>query len=116
MRPAMRTRLSRRDLLRIGGLATLGLAACAPAPASVAGTTRLEAWAFSETRVTWQQRAARLYAQRVDPTLSVEWTVLPNQQMHDKLLIASQAGTGGPDLADVEISQFSRFLQGRPTF
>ena len=30
--------------------------------------------------------------------------------MHDKVMIAGQAGSGGPDIADIEISQFGRFI------
>jgi arabinosaccharide transport system substrate-binding protein len=36
--------------------------------------------------------------------------------MHDMVLITSQAGSGGPDIADIEISQFSRFIKGEVIF
>jgi arabinosaccharide transport system substrate-binding protein len=32
--------------------------------------------------------------------------------MHDKLLIALQAGTGAPDLVDIEIAKFGTFMRG----
>ena len=36
--------------------------------------------------------------------------------MHDKVMIAGQAGSGGPDIADIEISQFGRFIKGEVIF
>jgi len=113
--------LSRRALLK-GGLATGALLwalpsqACTPAPPTRDDRVRLEFWAFSETRIWWQKRAHELYKQRVNPKLEIDWIVLPYGQMHDKLLIAAEAGAGGPDIADVEISQFSKFLKGRTNF
>ncbi|MDQ0338631.1 arabinosaccharide transport system substrate-binding protein [Caldalkalibacillus uzonensis] len=36
----------------------------------------------------------------------------PYDNMHNNLLLALQSGTGAPDLADIEISRFSNYLQG----
>jgi arabinosaccharide transport system substrate-binding protein len=115
----------RRDVLRATALLLASsateflLAACGgtgggaarTGPGNAAGPVTLEEWNFSSTRVAWQQEALKLYHQKVNPDLNINWVTFPYGEMHEKLLMTSIAGTGGPDIADVEISAFSRFLK-----
>ncbi|MCM8709998.1 sugar ABC transporter substrate-binding protein [Clostridium sp. SYSU_GA19001] len=39
-------------------------------------------------------------------------TVMPYDDMHNKLLIAVQTGQGAPDISDVELGRFPNFLEG----
>ena len=120
----MESGLRRRAVLRsvvalatataLGGLA----AACAsgPAPGRTSGPVRLEEWNFGTSRVWWQQDALKLY-QKEHPDVDVHWVTLPYGEMHEKLLMTVLAGTGSPDIAELEISAFSRFLkQKQPGF
>ncbi|NLK05134.1 MAG: sugar ABC transporter substrate-binding protein, partial [Spirochaetales bacterium] len=38
--------------------------------------------------------------------------VLPFEDMHTKLLVSLQAGTGAPDMVDIEIGKFPNFMKG----
>jgi arabinosaccharide transport system substrate-binding protein len=113
--------VSRRSFLKTaGGLAAAStgawwLSGCAPAFNTGAKKT-LDFWAFSDTRIFWQQKAWALYKQLKKPDFEINWLIFAYQQMHDKILITSQAGSGGPDIADIEISQFSRFIKGDSIF
>lgn len=103
------------------GLSTIAagitLTSCRTSPASstftskIRGPITLEEWNFSSTRVAWQKKALALYQKEVNPDLHINWVTFPYGEMHEKLLMTSIAGTGGPDIADVEISAFSRFLK-----
>lgn len=77
---------------------------------------RLQFWAFTDTRIEWQKQAFELYKREKQPDFEIDWLVLPFRQMHDQLLITAQAGSGGPDIADVEVSQFPRFVKGDVLF
>ncbi len=118
---------SRRRFLRraaeLTGAVTLGsavLTACGPGQ-SVAQRPTLEMWAFSLTRTTWQKKAFQKFYSKGDGrgtpiqhggTFDINFLVLPYGQMHDKMMITSQAGQGGPDIVDVEISRYSQFIKG----
>lgn len=124
--------LSRRQILQraaaLGGAAAVGLLAVAcgaqgPSPgqqpvagapsgaAKPSGPVTLEEWNFSSTRIAWQIKALKDYQQKVNPDVHIHWVTLPYGEMHEKLLMTVMAGTGAPDIADVEISAFSRFLK-----
>lgn len=122
----MAIRLRRRSLIRsigqVAAITALGglVSACSrPSPGASArssGKISLEEWNFSETRIWWQKEALKLY-QRDHPNIDITWVTLPYGEMHEKLLMTVMAGTGSPDIADVEISAFSRFLkQPEPGF
>lgn len=117
--------LSRRDFLKragqlalisaVGALAS-GCATPPPENGRFAERIQLEEWNFSDTRIWWQKEALKLY-QRTHPNIDIRWVTLPYGEMHEKLLMTVMAGTGSPDIADVEISAFSRFLkQPQPGF
>jgi arabinosaccharide transport system substrate-binding protein len=115
--------VSRRTVLKGAGAAGLGVAGgswltgCGESPTLVRGGKKvLQFWAFADTRIAWQKKAFELYKQAKNPDFEIEWLILPFQQMHDQLLITAQAGSGGPDMADVELSQFPRFIKGDVLF
>ena len=76
----------------------------------------LEFWSFTSTRTAWQEKAWEIYKQQKKPDFDIRFLIFPYSQMHDKIMITAQAGSGGPDIADIEISQFSRFIKGEPIF
>ena len=51
---------------------------------------------------------------RPDRQVKIEATVLPYDDMHNKLQIALQSGVGAPDICDVEIGRFPNLLVGEP--
>lgn len=100
------------SLTGITGILATG---CAPA-VNTGVKKKLQFWAFSDTRTAWQMKAFDIYKQQKNPDFDIDWLILPYGQMHDKILVTSQAGSGGPDIADIEISQFSRFIKGNVIF
>jgi arabinosaccharide transport system substrate-binding protein len=99
------------------------LSACGPAGSGggSGGKPRLEMWAFSQTRTAWQKRAFEKYYSQGDGRgtpiryggkFELNFLVLPYSQMHDKMMITTQAGQGGPDIVDIEISRYSQFIKG----
>ena len=81
------------------------------------GKPVLTLWTWDRNgRGPWHQNAWRLYKKQKRPDFELELLYLPFQQMHDKILIAAEAGSGGPDISDIEISTFGRFIRGEPIF
>jgi len=98
-------------------------AAGAPAPAGVtavsigaaSGTakTTLEFWAFANERISFVKEVLKSSPwTSAHPDVAVNFRVFPYEEMHNKLLAALTAGTGAPDIADIEISRFARFIKG----
>lgn len=82
--------------------------------ASVDKVTTLTFWTFQELHSAFMLDAVESWnklhpAEKV--TLKVD--VLPYDEMHNKLLISLQAGTGAPDISDIEISRFANYLKGK---
>jgi arabinosaccharide transport system substrate-binding protein len=118
--PTLRRRTLLRSVVALATATALGVlaGACASgtAPTGTTGQIRLEEWNFGTSRVWWQQDALKIY-QKTHPEVDIHWVTLPYGQMHEKLLMTVLAGTGSPDIADLEISAFSRFLkQKQPGF
>jgi arabinooligosaccharide transport system substrate-binding protein len=115
----MRTKLSRRDFLKVtgtgaAGMALLGTAACGGGgQGGTGGGNTLEFWAFDEGRTNFAKAALETDAwKEAHGNVNVNFRIFEYNQMHDKLLTALVAGKGAPDLADVEISRFSQFIKG----
>ena len=111
----------RRFIKQIGAAGSLFLggalmSGCAAPASSTGAKPTLDFWAFSSTRIAWQKKAFELYKQEKKPDFDINWLILPYNQMHDKVMITAQAQSGGPDIADIEISQFSRFIKGDVIF
>ncbi|GMA33364.1 ABC transporter substrate-binding protein [Litorihabitans aurantiacus] len=112
--------MSRRDALRLGATAAGGaalaslLAACggSPRPTATAGPVTLSFWTHDEGYVNFFTEALPLVAERTpfDPRLSI--TRSGASDLVTKLLAQAIAGTGTPDVAGLEIGQFTRLLRG----
>lgn len=84
----------------------------APAPAEPQEVT-LTFWTFVDAHADFFNRQAeRFNAEHPEVKIKLEPTVIDYMEMHDKLLIALQAGTGAPDLVDIEIAKFGTFMRG----
>ena len=73
----------------------------------------LEFWGFDEGRVDFARAAykSKEFKSR-HGDVTVNFRILPYEQMHDKLLTALVSGEGAPDVADIEISRFGQFIKG----
>lgn len=81
------------------------------------GAAHLEMWSFVEMHNTFYAEMLELWNEKnPDKQLNITFTTYPYSDMHTKLTLANQAGTGAPDLCDVEISQFPNYLQGEVQF
>ncbi|PZD96342.1 ABC transporter substrate-binding protein [Paenibacillus sambharensis] len=49
-----------------------------------------------------------------DRQIKLEVSVMPYDDMHNKLSIALQTGQGAPDISDIEVGKFPDFLNGTP--
>ncbi len=96
-----------------GAAAAPGVTAIAVGPAGGTAKTTLEFWAFSNDRIKFVQQLlqSKTWAS-MHPDVAVNFQVYAYEDMHTKLLTALVSGVGAPDIADVEISRFSRFLKG----
>jgi arabinosaccharide transport system substrate-binding protein len=125
-------RFSRREFLKYTGVAagTLALSpiigACAPqqlqpAPAAEEGGAQEAApaaegvelvfWGFADNRNKWYEALVEPFnGERPDVQIKIE--SFPYDEMHNKVQTALVAGTGAPDIADIEISRFGQFVKG----
>jgi ABC-type glycerol-3-phosphate transport system substrate-binding protein len=130
--------LSRREFLQALGV-TAGasaLAACVPpaappaaapeapqetpveaeAPAEqppAAEPLTLELWTFVNTHARWFESMGADYKTEKNPNFELKVSEIAYSDMHDKALIALQAGgVGAPDLLDLEQGRFGGFLRG----
>jgi arabinosaccharide transport system substrate-binding protein len=116
--------LNRRDFLKLTGITAgaLALAACAaPGAAPEAGDSgeaapasegiELIFWGFADNRNKWYEAlTVDFKAQMPDVTIKIE--SLPYAEMHDKVATTLVAGTGAPDIADIEIGRFGSYCRG----
>ncbi|WP_115995023.1 ABC transporter substrate-binding protein [Cohnella lupini] len=82
---------------------------------SSSGETKLEMWTFNELHKTFYDDMAKRWNEaHSDKKIQLTVNVYPYDDMHNKLLVALQSGTGAPDLADIELNKFPNFLKGEP--
>ncbi len=82
-----------------------------------AGATELEMWTFVELHSQfYAEMLERWNAENPDKQLRITFTTYPYGDMHSKMIMATQTGTGAPDLVDIEIGQFPNFTQGQVPF
>lgn len=75
-------------------------------------TVRLTFWTFVDAHADYFLARAREFDEmRPDINFQLEAVSMPYQEMHDQLLIALQTGIGGPDIVDIEITPFHRYLR-----
>ncbi|MDF2963569.1 MAG: extracellular solute-binding protein family 1 [Paenibacillus sp.] len=117
------SRMNKTLLLTVSSVlsASLVLAGCsdsaAPAPAqgtaAKGGATELTLWTFNALHQKFYENAAQRWNEaNANKKITLKATTYPYDDMHNKLLLALQSGSGAPDLADIEISKFSNYLKG----
>lgn len=103
-------------LVATGAAATLMLVACSGGAGDEEGSdeggrTSLDMWVFAEVHATYyEQMAKRWNEENPDRPIDLEVTVYPYEDMHNKLLLAANSGSGLPDVVDIEVNQFSNFV------
>jgi arabinosaccharide transport system substrate-binding protein len=76
-------------------------------------TTDLSLWVFVDDHgVYMTNQAARWNEENPDRPISITYTFIDYNTLHDNLLAALLVGSGAPDLADIEISKFATFTKG----
>jgi arabinosaccharide transport system substrate-binding protein len=76
---------------------------------------KLVLWTFNELHGKFYQIMAESWnKENPDQPIVMEADTFPYDDMHNKLLVALQSGTGAPDLSDIEISKFANYLMGTP--
>lgn len=79
------------------------------------GAKTLSIWSFQEQHAVYYQDAVEKWNQEYpDRQIILDVQVYPYDDMHNKLLLALQSGSGAPDIADIEISKYPLFLKGTP--
>lgn len=106
-------------LLSVVMLVTLLLAGCSKGAKDASGkagdgkTITLNFWTFQELHKQFMDDAVATWNKsHPDQQIVLKTDVYPYDEMHNKLLIALQSGTGAPDIADIEIGKFANFLKG----
>ena len=69
--------------------------------------THLDLWTFVELHGTFYRDMVEQWnKENPDKTIELTTITYPYSDMHNKLLMSFQAGTGAPDICDVEVGQF----------
>ena len=77
------------------------------------GRYNLEMWVFAELHATYYEQMAKIWnEENPDKPIDLEVTVYPYEDMHNKLQLAVNSGSGLPDVVDIEVNQFSNFVKG----
>jgi arabinosaccharide transport system substrate-binding protein len=102
-------------LVATGVAATLMLGACSgggdEGGPDANGRTSLDMWVFAELHATYyKEMAERWNEENPDRPIDLNVTVYPYEDMHNKLLLAANSGSGMPDVVDIEVNQFSNFV------
>jgi arabinosaccharide transport system substrate-binding protein len=76
---------------------------------------QVELWTFVEAHKGFYEQMAEIWnEENPDRQISLDITVLPNADMHNKLIMALQSDFGAPDICDVHVNQFPNLLKGVP--
>jgi len=102
------------SVVLIFAMAAFVYAGGAPDQGASGGPTVLTFWTFQELHSGFMLDAAENW-NKLHPNEKIELKVdvLPYDEMHNKLLISLQAGTGAPDISDIEISRFANYIRGK---
>lgn len=77
--------------------------------------TELSYWTFVELHGQhFEKMLEKWNAANPDRQIKLNVTVMPYDDMHNKLSIAVQTGVGAPDISDIELGKFPDFLAGEP--
>jgi len=75
--------------------------------------TELSYWTFVDLHGKHFEKMLELWnKENPDRQIKLNVTVMPYDDMHNKLLIAVQTGQGAPDISDIELGRFPDFLAG----
>jgi arabinosaccharide transport system substrate-binding protein len=75
--------------------------------------TEMEYWTFVELHGQHFETMLQKWNEaNPDRQIKLNVTVMPYDDMHNKLLIAVQTGEGAPDISDIELGRFPDFLAG----
>lgn len=78
-----------------------------------ANATEMNFWTFVDLHGKHLDKMLGLWNEKnPDKQIKLNVTVMPYDDMHNKLLIAVQTGQGAPDIADIELGKFPNFLEG----
>ena len=82
-----------------------------------ANGAHLELWTFVDAHAAFYGGMVDKWnAANPDKTIQLTTTTYPYGDMHTKLLASLNAGTGAPDLCDVEVGQFPNVVNGLDTW
>lgn len=75
------------------------------------GPVSLDMWVFAELHAAYYEQMAEAWNEaNPDRPVDLEVTVYPYDDMHNKLQLAANSGSGLPDVVDIEVSKFSNFV------
>src|SRR5690606_32368936 len=75
-------------------------------------TVELTFWTFVDAHADFfLDRAEEFNAANSDYRIVLNPITMPYEEMHNQLLIALQTGIEAPDMVDIEITPFSRYLR-----
>ena len=78
----------------------------------VEGGTELSLWTFQELHVGFYTEMADHWNENnPDRPINLTVTTGESHSLHNKLLVACQAGSGTPDIADIEVGYYGSFLK-----
>lgn len=82
---------------------------------SASSGDKLQMWTFVDVHAKFYQKMLDKWNEKnPDKKLDIEFTVLPYDDMHNKLQSALLSGQGAPDICDIEVGKFPNFLKGEP--
>lgn len=82
---------------------------------AAASGEQLEMWTFVELHAKFYEKMlAKWNEKNPDKKLDINFSVLPYDDMHNKLQSALLSGQGAPDIVDIELGKFPNFLKGEP--
>lgn len=77
--------------------------------------TELSYWTFVELHGQhFEKMLEKWNKANPDRQIKLNVTVMPYDDMHNKLSIAVQTGVGAPDIADIELGKYPDFMKGTP--
>lgn len=112
------SRTRRTAAVAAAGLSLALLAGCSGGDEGGGGTNAdgsvtLDMWVFAELHATYYEQMAEAWnEQNPDRPIDLQVTVYPYDDMHNKLQLAVNSGTGLPDVVDIEVNKFSSFVLG----
>ncbi|AWK51425.1 ABC transporter substrate-binding protein [Clostridium beijerinckii] len=76
---------------------------------------KLEMWTFVDMHAKFFEKMLVSWNEKnPDKKLDINFSVLPYDDMHNKLQSALLSGQGAPDMVDIELGKFPNFLKGEP--